>query len=100
MRNSGETSQITNMDELIDGVQILYGFDALTSGDREAAASLVDELVEFRGEKGLNILRALTVSARDSAPLQPEWRDAYFMFQGNKASIFSRVSAAAMCCNT
>ena len=69
MRNSGETPQITNMDELIDGVQILYGFDALTSGDREAAASLVDELVEFRGEKGLNILRALArgeVSAADA----------------------------------
>ena len=77
-----------------------YVTDVLTSGGRKAAASLIDELAEFRGEKGLNILRALTVSARDSAPLQPEWRDAYFMFQGNKASIFSSVSAAAMCCNT
>ena len=38
MRFSGETPQITNMDELIDGIQILYGVEALTSGDREAAA--------------------------------------------------------------
>ena len=40
------------------------------------------------------------VSAKHSAPLQPWWSYAYFMFQGNKASIFSSVSAAAMCCNT
>jgi hypothetical protein len=40
------------------------------------------------------------VSAKDSPPLQPWLRDAYFMFQGNKASIFSSVSASAMCCNT
>jgi DNA polymerase III delta subunit len=69
MRNSGETSQITNMDELFDGIQILYGVEALTSGDREAATSLVDELAEFRGEKGLNILRSLArgeVSADDA----------------------------------
>ena len=43
---------------------------------------------------------AYGVSAKDSAPLRPEWRDVYFMFQGNNASIFSSVSAAAMCCNT
>jgi len=40
------------------------------------------------------------VSAKDSAPLLPKWHYAYFMFQGNKASTFSSVSAAAMCCNT
>ena len=44
--------------------------------------------------------RISIVSAKDSAPLRPEWRDVYFMFQGNNASIFSSVSAAAMCCNT
>ena len=59
MRNSGETQQITNMDELIDGIQILFRAEALTSVAREAAASLVDELVEFKGERGLDILRAL-----------------------------------------
>ena len=40
------------------------------------------------------------VSAKDSASLPPKWHYAYFMFQGNKASILSSVSAAAMCCNT
>ena len=40
------------------------------------------------------------VSARDSAPLQPWCSYAYFIFQGNNASIFSNVSAVAMCCNT
>ena len=59
MRNSGETQQITNMDELIEGIQILFRAEALTSVAREAAASLVDELVEFKGERGLDILRAL-----------------------------------------
>ena len=47
------------MDELIDGIQILFRTEALTSGARKAAASLVDELVEFKGERGLDILRAL-----------------------------------------
>ena len=55
----GVLHEITNMDELIDGIQILFGADALTSGGRKAAACLIDELAEFRGEKGLNILRAL-----------------------------------------
>ena len=60
MRNSDETPQITNMDELIDGIQILFGIQALTSLAQKAAASLVDELVEFKGERGLDILRALS----------------------------------------
>ena len=60
MRNSGETQQIIkNMDELIDGIQILYGVEVLTSGDRKAAAGLVAELIEFKGEKALTMLRAL-----------------------------------------
>ena len=59
MRNSGETSQISNMDDLIDGIQILYGVEVLTSGDRKAAASLVAELIELKGEKALTMLRAL-----------------------------------------
>ena len=67
MRNSGETQQITSMDELICGIQILFGADMLTSGGRKAATQLVDELVEFRGEKGLNILRALTRGEIDAA---------------------------------
>ncbi|MEN8206278.1 MAG: hypothetical protein ABFS24_09720 [Pseudomonadota bacterium] len=68
MRNPGETSQITNMDELIDGIQILFEAEVLTSGDRKAAARLVDELAEFKGERGLNILRAIArgeISAAD-----------------------------------
>ena len=48
-----------NMDELIDGIQILFGAELLTSGSRKAAACLVDEVAEFKGERGLNILRAL-----------------------------------------
>ena len=59
MRNSGETSQISNMDDLIDGIQILYGVEVLTSGDRKAAANLVAELIELKGEKALTMLRAL-----------------------------------------
>ena len=66
MRNSGETPQITNMDELIDGIQILFGADALTSGSRKAAAHLLTELIELRGEKGLNILRALAKGKIDA----------------------------------
>jgi hypothetical protein len=59
MRNSGETQQIIkNMDELIDGIQILYGVEVLTSGDRKAAG-LVAELIEFKGEKALTMLRDL-----------------------------------------
>jgi hypothetical protein len=59
MRNSGKSPQITNMGELIDGIQILFGAEALASRGQKAAACLLTELVEFRGEKGLNILRAL-----------------------------------------
>jgi hypothetical protein len=59
MMNSGKSPQITNMGELIDGIQILFGAEALTSRGEKAAAHLLTELVEFRGEKGLNILRAL-----------------------------------------
>jgi hypothetical protein len=59
MGNSGEAPQITNMGELINGIEILFGTKTLTSGDQKAVASLVYELAEFRGEKGLNILRAL-----------------------------------------
>ena len=44
-----------------------YITDVLTSGGRKAAASLIDELAEFRGEKGLNILRALTRGEIDAA---------------------------------
>ena len=69
MKHSGETPQISNMDELIDGIQILYGVEALTSGDRKAAARLVDELAELRGERGLNMLRALVrgeIAANDA----------------------------------
>ncbi len=59
MRDSSKTPQFTNMDELIEGIQILFRTEAITSVAREAAASLVDELVEFKGERGLDILRAL-----------------------------------------
>ena len=59
MSNLGETQRITNMDELIEGIQILFRTEALTSGARKAAANLIDELVEFKGERGLDILRAL-----------------------------------------
>ncbi|MEN8205734.1 MAG: hypothetical protein ABFS24_06955 [Pseudomonadota bacterium] len=59
MRNPDATPQKTNMDELIDGIQILFGADALSSEGRKAAVCLIDELAEFRSEKGLNILRAL-----------------------------------------
>ena len=59
MRDSSKTPQLTNMDELIDGIHILFGAEVLTSVAREAAASLIDELVEFKGERGLDILRAL-----------------------------------------
>ena len=59
MRDSGKSPQITNMGELIDGIQILFGVVALTSRGQKAAAYLLIELVELRGEKGLNILRAL-----------------------------------------
>jgi hypothetical protein len=59
MRNSDETQQITNMDELINGIQILFKIEALTSLARKSAASLVSELAEFKGERGLHILRAL-----------------------------------------
>ncbi len=69
MGNSGEAPQITNMGELINGIEILFGAETLTSGDRKAVANLIYELAEFRGEKGLNILRALArgeVSADDA----------------------------------
>ena len=59
MSNLGETQRITNMDELIEGIQILFRTEALTSGARKAATNLIDELVEFKGERGLDILRAL-----------------------------------------
>ena len=59
MRDSSKTPQLTSMDELIDGIYILFGAEALTSIAREAAASLIDELAEFKGERGLDILRAL-----------------------------------------
>jgi len=59
MSNLGETQRITNMDELIERIQILFRTEALTSGARKAAATLIDELVEFKGERGLDILRAL-----------------------------------------
>ena len=59
MRDSSKTPQFTNMGELIEGIQILFRTETLTSVAREAAASLVDELVEFKGERGLDILRAL-----------------------------------------
>ena len=59
MRNLGEAQRVMNMDELIEGIQILFRTEALTSGSRKAAASLIDELVEFKGERGLDILRAL-----------------------------------------
>ena len=59
MRNSGESPQIINMGELIDGIQILFGAEALTSRGQKAAVHLLTKLVEFRGEKGINILRAL-----------------------------------------
>lgn len=59
MGNSGEAPQITNMGELINGIEIMFGAETLISRDRKAVASLVYELAEFRGEKGLNILRAL-----------------------------------------
>ena len=42
----------------------------------------------------------LSVSARESARLPEIGRTYYFTFQGNSASSFSTVSAAAMCCNT
>jgi hypothetical protein len=69
MRNSGEIPQKANMDELIDGIQILFGADTLTSGARKAAVCLIDELAEIRGEAGLNILRALVrgeIAANDA----------------------------------
>ena len=59
MRDSVKSPPITNRDELIDGIQILFGAEALTSRGQKAAAHLLIELVEFRGEKGLKILRAL-----------------------------------------
>ena len=67
MGNSGEAPQITNMGELINGIEILFGAETLTSGDRKAVTSLVYELAEFKGEKGLNILRALVRGEIDSA---------------------------------
>jgi hypothetical protein len=60
MSNSGKSPQKTNMGELIDGIQILFGAEALTSRGQKAAAHLLTELAELRGEKGLNILGALT----------------------------------------
>ena len=47
------------MGELIDGMQLLFGAEVLTSRGQKAAAHLLAELVEFRGEKGVQILRAL-----------------------------------------
>jgi hypothetical protein len=66
MRNSGKSPQITNMGELIDGIQILFGTEALTSRGQKAAAHLLTELAELRGEKGLNILRALAKGKIDA----------------------------------
>jgi hypothetical protein len=66
MRNSGKSPQVTNMGELIDGIQILFGAEALTSRGQKAAAHLLTELIELRGEKGLNILRALAKGKIDA----------------------------------
>ena len=66
MINSGKSPQITNMGELIDGIQILFGAEALTSRGQKAAAHLLTELVEFKGEKGLNILRDLAMGKIDA----------------------------------
>jgi hypothetical protein len=66
MRNSGKSPQVTNMGELIDGIQILFGAEALTSRGQKAAAHLLTELIELRGEKGLNILRTLAKGKIDA----------------------------------
>ena len=66
MRDSGKSPQITNMGELIDGIQILFGTEALTSRGQKAAAHLLTELAELSGEKGLNILRALAKGKIDA----------------------------------
>ena len=59
MRISDDTQQISDMDELINGIQILFGIEMRTSLARKSAASLVSELAELKGERGLHILRAL-----------------------------------------
>ena len=72
MKNSDETQQISNMDELINGMQILFRIEALTSLARKSAASLIRELAEFKGERGLDILRALArgeIAADDARKL-------------------------------
>ncbi len=72
MKNSDETQQIPNMDELIYGIQILFRIEALTSLARISATSLISELAEYKGERGLDILRALArgeMAAADASKL-------------------------------
>ena len=48
-----------SMDDLIGGIQILFGSESMTQRDMEAAARMVGEIKEAKGERGLNILRAM-----------------------------------------
>lgn len=50
---------MADMDELISGIQILFGSESMTTADRTVTARMVDELAEWQGERGLNILRAI-----------------------------------------
>jgi hypothetical protein len=57
------------MDELMFGIQILFDFEFMSSEEREIAARWLDEFRAKRGERGLDLLRAVVrgeIAANDA----------------------------------
>ena len=48
------------MEDLIGGIQIIFGSESLTPGDRAAAIRMIDQLRDMKGEGGIALLRAVS----------------------------------------
>lgn len=49
----------SNLDELIEGVQILFDPESMTPADRATAARILDQIREMKGDQGMDLLRAV-----------------------------------------
>jgi len=55
----GQKRNDSNLDELIEGVQILFDPESMTPADPATAARMVSQIREMKGDQGLSLLRAV-----------------------------------------
>jgi hypothetical protein len=55
----GQKRNDSDLDELIEGVQILFDPESMTPADQATAARMVSQIREMKGDQGLSLLRAV-----------------------------------------